>query len=141
MNFIVGRLRKFLGEEETFWVFSMIIETYMPFDYFEMMIGVLIDQKVFMKLVELDYKDLSIKFKQMGFDFSILAFQWFVCLFTYNMPEETALSILDYFFLKGSKALFKVGLSLLSLLREQILECKDIAELFQILEPSNGVFK
>jgi len=30
----------------------MIIECYLPFDYFEMMVGVLIDQKVFMKLVE-----------------------------------------------------------------------------------------
>eukprot|EP00347_Sterkiella_histriomuscorum_P014415 403360950 len=126
---------------DAFWLFCMIIETYLPFDYFEMMVGVLIDQKVFMKLVECDYKELYNKFQEMGFDFSILAFQWFVCIFSYNMPEETALSILDYFFLKGNKVLFKVGLSLLQLLHDQIMECQDIAELFQILEPTNSVFK
>ena len=43
MNFIVGRLRKFLSEEETFWVFTLIVETYLPYDYFALMIGVLID--------------------------------------------------------------------------------------------------
>ena len=43
MNFIAGRLRKFMSEEETFWVFTMIVETYLPFDYFAMMVGVLID--------------------------------------------------------------------------------------------------
>ena len=35
MNFIVGRLRKYLEEEETFWAFAMIIESYLPLDYFE----------------------------------------------------------------------------------------------------------
>ena len=52
MNFIAGRLRKFLNEEETFWVFTMIVETYLPFEYFSMMVGVLIDQKIFMRFVE-----------------------------------------------------------------------------------------
>ena len=52
MNFIAGRLRKFLTEEETFWVFTMIVETYLPFDYFAMMVGVLIDQKMFMRFVQ-----------------------------------------------------------------------------------------
>jgi len=51
MNFIAGRLRKFLNEEETFWVFTMIVENYLPFEYFSMMVGVLIDQKVFMRFV------------------------------------------------------------------------------------------
>jgi hypothetical protein len=51
MNFIAGRLRKFLDEEKTFWVFTMIVENYLPFEYFSMMVGVLIDQKVFMRFV------------------------------------------------------------------------------------------
>ena len=49
----------------------------------------------------------------LGFDPAILAFQWFVCIFSYNMPEQTSLQILDFFMLKGSKALFAVGLALI----------------------------
>lgn len=52
MNFIVGRLRKFLTEEDAFWVFIMIIECYLPFEYFALIVGVHIDQKVFMHLVK-----------------------------------------------------------------------------------------
>ncbi|CDW75098.1 tbc domain-containing protein [Stylonychia lemnae] len=151
MNFIVGRLRKYLKEEvqysiqmnyqqETFWLFCMIIECYLPFDYFEMMIGVLIDQKVFMKMVEAQFKDLFNKFKDLGFDFAILAFQWFLCIFTYNMPEDTALSIIDVFLLKGSKTLFQVGITLIQLIESQIIACEDIGDLFQIFEPTNAVF-
>jgi len=87
MNFIVGRIRKFLNEEETFWVFIMIVETYLPFDYFAMMVGVLIDQKMFMRFVQQEFKMMYKKFESLGFDPSILAFQWFVCIFSYSMPE------------------------------------------------------
>jgi hypothetical protein len=113
MNFIAGRLRKFLTEEETFWVFTMIVETYLPFDYFAMMVGVLIDQKMFMRFVQQEFKLMYRKFESLGFDPSILAFQWFVCIFSYSMPEQTSLQILDYFLLKGTKALFSVGLGLI----------------------------
>lgn len=43
MNFIVGRLLRFMDEEEAFWTLTMIIETILPLDYYSNMIGVLID--------------------------------------------------------------------------------------------------
>ena len=39
-NFLVFRLRKVLNEEDTFWTLVMIIETYMPPDYYVEMYGV-----------------------------------------------------------------------------------------------------
>ena len=87
MNFIAGRMRKYLSEEETFWVFTMIVETYLPFEYFSMMVGVLIDQKIFMRFVQQENKKMYKKCMDLGFDPAILAFQWFVCIFSYNMPE------------------------------------------------------
>jgi hypothetical protein len=92
MNFIAGRLRKFLSEEETFWVFTTLIESYLPFDYFSMMVGVLIDQKMFMRFVQSDFKKMYKKFIALGFDPAILAFQWFVCIFSYNMPEQVIIN-------------------------------------------------
>lgn len=46
MNFIVGRLIKFLSEEDTFWVYSMLIETILPLDYFTHLIGVQTESKI-----------------------------------------------------------------------------------------------
>jgi hypothetical protein len=43
MNFIVGRLLRFMNEEESFWTLAMIIETILPTDYYSNMVGVLID--------------------------------------------------------------------------------------------------
>jgi hypothetical protein len=52
----------------------MIVESYLPFDYFSMMVGVLIDQKMFMKFVQCEFKKMYKKFMALGFDPSILAF-------------------------------------------------------------------
>ncbi len=43
MNFIVGRLLRFLDEDEAFWVLTMLLETILPLDYYANMVGVLID--------------------------------------------------------------------------------------------------
>lgn len=61
MNFIVGRILKVIehyhlkyniqfnektddiDEEETFWIFVMIVESLLPLDYYSNMVGVLID--------------------------------------------------------------------------------------------------
>jgi len=43
MNFIVGRLLRFMKEEEAFWTLAMIVETSLPLDYYSNMVGVLID--------------------------------------------------------------------------------------------------
>lgn len=52
----------------------MIIEAYLPLDYYAMMLGVLVDQKVFMHIVEESLPGLFKKFKSIGLDASILAF-------------------------------------------------------------------
>lgn len=52
MNFIAATLLKVLKqEEESFWVFTTICEDYLPIDYYSDMLGILIDQKVFEKLL------------------------------------------------------------------------------------------
>lgn len=45
-NFIVGRLLQVMTEEEAFWTFSHVIETLMPLDYYQNMVGARVDQKI-----------------------------------------------------------------------------------------------
>jgi len=39
MNYLLARLRKVLKEEECFWVFVVILEVYLPPEYFQSITG------------------------------------------------------------------------------------------------------
>ena len=49
-NFLVFRLRKVLQEEDTFWTLVMIIETYMPPEYYVEMYGVRTQASILQKI-------------------------------------------------------------------------------------------
>lgn len=52
MNFIVGRMLQYMTEEQAFWTLTQIVETMLPLDYYSNMVGILVDQKVFNRLVQ-----------------------------------------------------------------------------------------
>jgi hypothetical protein len=52
MNFIAANLLKYFNEEESFWLFTIIMEDLLPMDYYSGLIGILIDQQVFEKLLK-----------------------------------------------------------------------------------------
>ena len=43
-DLIIGHLMRYLSEEETFWVFCLLIESILPIDYYSSMIGALVPQ-------------------------------------------------------------------------------------------------
>ena len=49
-NFLVFRLRKILNEEDTFWTLVLIVETYMPPDYYVEMFGVRTQASILQKI-------------------------------------------------------------------------------------------
>lgn len=60
-------------EEETFWLFSSIIETVIPMDYYTNMIGVVCDQQVFLAVLSKLYPAITTKFDEVGLDPSVLS--------------------------------------------------------------------
>ena len=88
MNQIVGRMLKFLTEEETFWTFAMLIESILPLDYYCLMIGVQADVKIFNKLLHYFLPEVKRKFDSLSFDPIFFSLNWFVCLFTDKLKEE-----------------------------------------------------
>ena len=55
MNFIASQLLLCMTEEEAFWTLCQVIEVYFPLDYFAGFYGVLVDQKVFDRLMQTRY--------------------------------------------------------------------------------------
>ena len=50
-NYIVGRLLKIMSEEEAFWMLSMLLETFIPIDYYSNVLGVIVDQSILSEIV------------------------------------------------------------------------------------------
>ncbi len=125
MNFVAAHLFRYLTEEESFWVLTSLIETILPIDYYSVMIGVLIDQKLFCRMIKLIMPNVWSFFKRINLDPSLVSLQWFVCLFSYNLQPEVSDTIWDNLLLRGSEVLFKSGLAIISMIEKNLLTCKE----------------
>jgi hypothetical protein len=129
MNLIVGRLLSLgLSEAKAFWIFTQMIEVYMPPDYYSALLGVQVDVKVFMDLVKTRLPRLAGHMELLGIDVSYYCVQWFVSLFSYSMPKDAVLRIWDVFFVRGSSFIFEVALGLLSSAQSVLLNIHDFSK-------------
>lgn len=106
-----------------------MVESILPIDYYSNMVGVLIDQKIFYDIFKQKIPDLCDHLNYVGFDPSLLAFQWFVCFLSYNLPSEVSIRVWDLFFLKGIKIIFRVSLALLHLMKSSLMQTTDFGKL------------
>ena len=125
LNFVAANLLRYLKEEEAFWTLCCIIESVLPVDYYSAMIGVLVDQKLFNKMLKVLMPALHGHFKSLALDASLVSLQWFICLFSYNLQHEVSDAIWDNLFLRGSKILFKGALAIVSMIEKNLLRCQE----------------
>jgi len=52
MNFLIFRIRKFLSEEDTFWLFCLIVEAYLPPDFYVEMYGATSHATILIRIFE-----------------------------------------------------------------------------------------
>ena len=64
----------------------------------------------------------------LGVQFEVVAYPWFLSLFTSTLPLEPMLRAWDCFFHEGIKALQRVALGILWLRQEEILQLHDDLE-------------
>lgn len=135
MNFIAGRLLSLgFSEEQAFWMLAQVLETYLPLDYFSVMTGVLTDQKVFDSLLKLYVPRVAKHLQLHCIDPSLYCVQWLVCIFAYTFRREVVMRIWDVFFVEGAAFLFRVGLGLMHLLRDDLLQIDSEEELIVMLK-------
>lgn len=101
MNFFAANLLKHLNEEQSFWVFTSICENLLPLDYYSDLLGILTEQKVFEILLQEKYPKLVQHMQNNQYQLDLIAFQWFVTLFSGSLMPETEIFILSAFFIKG----------------------------------------
>ena len=50
-NFMVGRFLKIISEGEAFWMLTVLIESFIPLDYYSKLIGAIVDKDVLSQLI------------------------------------------------------------------------------------------
>ena len=91
-------------EEKVFWIFTQMIEAYLPGDFFLLFTGVRKDMKIIEKIIK---KKLNFFDKNIEMCMSNLISRCFISLFSQIIPEQILYLIWDAFFIYGEVVLYR----------------------------------
>jgi len=123
-----------MSEEQAFFVLSTLCDRLIPGYYSTTMYGTLLDQKVFESLVEKTMPILWEHLVKADVQLSVVSLPWFLSLYINSMPLVFAFRVLDVFFLEGPKVLFQIGLAILRINGEELLDAADDGAFISILK-------
>jgi len=125
MNILAAAILIYMSEEQTFWLLEVLCDRLLPGYYSPSMHGTLLDQRVFESLVQRCLPIIHDHFQVVDVQLSVASLPWFLSLFINSMPMVFAFRIVDCFFCMGPKVLFQVGLAILKINGEKLLEIQD----------------
>ena len=123
-----------MSESQAFFLLSVLCDRLVPGYYSTTMYGTLLDQKVFESLVEKTMPILWEHLEKSDVQLSVVSLPWFLSLYINSMPLVFAFRVLDVFFLEGPKVLFQVGLAILRVNGEELLDAQDDGSFVSILK-------
>ncbi|KJZ75943.1 Putative GTPase-activating protein [Hirsutella minnesotensis 3608] len=134
MNIVVAALLIYISESQAFFLLSALCDRLVPGYYSTTMYGTLLDQKVFESLVERTMPILWEHLVKSDVQLSVVSLPWFLSLYINSMPLIFAFRVLDVFFVEGPKVLFQVGLAILRINGEELLDAADDGAFISVLK-------
>lgn len=134
MNIVVAALLIYMSEVQAFFLLSALCDRLVPGYYSTTMYGTLLDQKVFESLVEKTMPILWEHLVRSDVQLSVVSLPWFLSLYINSMPLVFAFRVLDVFFVEGPKVLFQVGLAILRINGEELLDAADDGAFISVLK-------
>ena len=125
---------RYMSEQQAFSALSILCDRLLPGYYSTTMFGTLLDQKVFESLVEKTMPILWDHLVKSDVQLSVVSLPWFLSLYINSMPLVFAFRVLDCFFLEGPKVLFQVGLAILRINGEELLDIMDDGTFISVLK-------
>ncbi|KAF9912039.1 hypothetical protein EC991_000984 [Linnemannia zychae] len=130
MGRLVGMMLMQMPVEDAFWLLVATIEGYMQDYYTPTLRQLRIDAQVFERLLKDQDPALAEHLEKNDVIPLMYMTQWFMTLFTMSLPWASVLRVWDVFYYDGVKALFRVGLAILQLCRDHLLnKCPTSSEL------------
>ncbi|KAH9793542.1 Rab-GAP TBC domain-containing protein [Citrus sinensis] len=91
-------------EEDAFWMLAVLLENVLVNDcYTNNLSGCHVEQRVFKDLLVKQCPRIASHLEALDFDVSLVATEWFLCLFSKSLPSETTLRVWDVLFYEGAK--------------------------------------
>ncbi|QSZ37321.1 hypothetical protein DSL72_009419 [Monilinia vaccinii-corymbosi] len=134
MNIVVAALLIYMSEAQAYFLLSALCDRLLPGYYSQTMYGTLLDQRVFESLVEKTMPILWDHLVKSDVQLSVVSLPWFLSLYINSMPLVFAFRVLDVFFLEGPKVLFQVGLAILRINGEDLLDATDDGAFISVLK-------
>lgn len=134
MNIVVAALLIYMSEAQAFYLLITLCDRLVPGYYSTTMYGTLLDQRVFESLVEKTMPILWEHLVKSDVQLSVVSLPWFLSLYINSMPLVFAFRVLDVFFLEGPKVLFQVGLAILRINGEELLDAADDGAFISVLK-------
>ncbi|KAH8089610.1 putative GTPase-activating protein [Filobasidium floriforme] len=125
LNIVVAGLLIYMSEEQAFWLLEVLCDRIVPGYYTPSMEGTLLDQRVFEALVGRCLPMIHQHFKSVDVQISVASLPWFLSLYINSMPLIFAFRVVDCVMAMGVKVIFQIGLAVLKINGEELLEITD----------------
>ncbi|XP_047334697.1 growth hormone-regulated TBC protein 1-like [Impatiens glandulifera] len=122
-------------EEDAFWMLAVLLEDVLVNDcYTNNLSGCHVEQRVFKDLLVKNCPRIANHLEALEFDVSLVATEWFLCLFSKSLPSETTLRVWDVLFYEGAKVLFHVALAIFKMKEDAVLGAHHVGDVINILQ-------
>ncbi|XP_057955278.1 uncharacterized protein LOC131149145 [Malania oleifera] len=122
-------------EEDAFWMLAVLLENVLVNDcYTNNLSGCHVEQRVFKDLLAKKCPMIAAHLEALEFDVSLVATEWFLCLFSKSLPSETTLRVWDVLFQEGAKVLFNVALAIFMMKEDELLMTHQVGDVINILQ-------
>ncbi|KAK8636302.1 hypothetical protein V6N13_005006 [Hibiscus sabdariffa] len=122
-------------EEDAFWMLAVLLENVLVNDcYTNNLSGCHVEQRVFKDLLAKKCPRIAAHLEALEFNVSLVATEWFLCLFSKSLPSETTLRVWDVLFYEGAKVLFHVALAIFKMNENELLLTHQVDDIMNILQ-------
>ncbi|KOM46351.1 hypothetical protein LR48_Vigan07g005500 [Vigna angularis] len=122
-------------EEDAFWMLAVLLENVLVNDcYTNNLSGCHVEQRVFKDLLAKKCPRIASHLESLEFDVSLVATEWFLCLFSKSLPSETTLRVWDVIFNEGAKVIFNVALAIFKMKEDELILTHHVGEVINILQ-------
>ncbi|KAI4308434.1 hypothetical protein L6164_031511 [Bauhinia variegata] len=122
-------------EEDAFWMLAVLLENVLVNDcYTNNLSGCHVEQRVFKDLLAKKCPRIAAHLDSLEFDVSLVATEWFLCLFSKSLPSETTLRVWDIIFYDGAKVIFNVALAIFKMKEDELLLTNHVGEVINTVQ-------
>ncbi|KAK1389116.1 RabGAP/TBC domain-containing family protein [Heracleum sosnowskyi] len=122
-------------EEDAFWMLAVLLENVLVSDcYTTNLSGCHVEQRVFKDILAKKCPRIAAHLEAVKFDVSLVATEWFLCVFSKSLPSETTFRVWDVLFYEGAKVLFHVALAIFKMKEEELLVAQHVGDVINILQ-------